>query len=69
VVALTSLVVFPTDLATAKNYNEKNKMKILQRNLKLFTQAIFKITINFFVNSCMRILHTKFEVYAILSSG
>jgi hypothetical protein len=30
VVALTSLVVFPTDLAIAENYNEKNKMKILQ---------------------------------------
>jgi hypothetical protein len=29
-VALTFLVVFPTHVATTENYNEKNKMKILQ---------------------------------------
>jgi hypothetical protein len=46
-VALTSLVVFSTNLATTEN-NEKNlKNEDITWNLKLFTQAIFKVMIFF----------------------
>jgi len=74
-VALTSLVIFTTNLATTKNIGKKKKKKKqsadITRNLKLFTKAIFKVMILFFLNTCMRILYKPYKigVYAIFSSG
>lgn len=50
---------------------QKKQNEGIARNLELYTQAIFKVMINFFVNIGMKILHKpkKPKVYAILSCG